>query len=98
MVYRVIGLMSGSSLDGLDIVFAELDENRGSWSFGIHAAACYEYSNEWKEKLADAKNISAYEYALLHAAYGRYLAEQVNQFIAVAASVTHRTVTKNFII
>lgn len=81
MVYKAIGLMSGSSLDGLDIVFAELDENRGSWNFNIQAAACYEYSNEWKKKLADAKNISAYNYALLHAAYGKYLAEQVNQFI-----------------
>lgn len=73
--------MSGSSLDGLDIVFTELDENRGSWNFNIHAAACYEYSNELQEKLAGAKKISAYEYALLHAAYGKYLAEQVNLFI-----------------
>lgn len=81
MVYRAIGLMSGSSLDGLDIVFAELEENRGSWNFSIHAAACYAYSNEWEKKLSGAKNISAYEYALLHAAYGKYLAEQVNFFI-----------------
>ena len=73
--------MSGSSLDGLDIVFAELEENRGSWAFNIHAASCYEYSNEWKERLAAAKSISAYDYALLHAAYGKYLAEQVNRFI-----------------
>ncbi len=81
MVYRAIGLMSGSSLDGLDIVFAELEENRGIWHFNIHAAACYEYDNEWRHKLANAKNNNANEYFLLHAAYGKYLANCVNRFI-----------------
>ena len=81
MVYRAIGLMSGSSLDGLDIVFAELEENRGAWHFNIHAAACYEYNEEWRQKLANAKNSNANEYFLLHAAYGKYLAGCVNRFI-----------------
>ena len=73
--------MSGSSLDGLDIVFAELEESRGTWRFNINAATCYEYNTEWKQKLASAKNLSAHEYFLLHAAYGKYLAECVNKFI-----------------
>ena len=81
MVYRTIGLMSGSSLDGLDIVFAELEESRGTWSFTIKSAACYEYDDEWKQKLAEAKNLTAYNYFLLHAAYGKYLAKCVNYFI-----------------
>ncbi len=38
MVYRAIGIMSGSSLDGLDIVFASFEENRGAWSYEIMAA------------------------------------------------------------
>jgi anhydro-N-acetylmuramic acid kinase len=81
MIYRVIGLMSGSSLDGLDIVFTELEENRGTWSYNILAADCYAYNAEWKEKLTNAKTSSAYDYCLLHAAYGKYLADCVNRFI-----------------
>src|SRR5580765_5480065 len=81
MVYRAIGLMSGSSLDGLDIVFAELDENRGRWVYAIKAAECYAYNEEWKRKLTNAKELSAYDYLLLHTNYGKYLAENVNRFI-----------------
>jgi anhydro-N-acetylmuramic acid kinase len=81
MVYRAIGLMSGSSLDGLDIVFAELEESRGNWTYSIKAAACYDYDANWKQKLQSAKNLSAYEYLLLHVDYGKYLAGSVNAFI-----------------
>ncbi len=81
MVYRTIGLMSGSSLDGLDIVFAEFHENGGNWNFEIKAADCYGYSNEWKERLQNATSLSALEYQLLHADYGHYLGKEVNRFI-----------------
>ena len=82
MQYRTIGLMSGSSLDGLDIVYAELEENAGKWSYDIKAAACIEYNNEWQQKLKTAPQSGAYEYLLLHTAYGKFIAEKVNDFIA----------------
>lgn len=81
MLYRAIGLMSGSSLDGLDIVFTELQENAGNWSFEIVAADCYEYSSEWKQRLQNATSLNAYQYQLLHADYGHYLGREVNRFI-----------------
>lgn len=81
MVYRVIGLMSGSSLDGLDIVFAEISENAGAWAFEIVAADCYAYAPEWKARLQYATALHAFDYQLLHAAYGRYLGQCVNRFI-----------------
>lgn len=81
MIYRVIGLMSGSSLDGLDIVFAELQETGGKWSYEIKAAACYPYETHWREKLKNAIHLNAYEYLLLHSAYGKFTGEKVNTFI-----------------
>jgi anhydro-N-acetylmuramic acid kinase len=81
MTYRVIGLMSGSSLDGLDIVFTELTENSGKWSFDIIASDCYPYEKEWMERLKNATSLSAFDYQLLHADYGHYTGRMVNRFI-----------------
>ncbi len=81
MTYRAIGLMSGSSLDGLDIVFAEFNVTAGNWGFEISAADCYEYSAEWQERLQSATSLNALDYQLLHAEYGHYLGRQVNKFI-----------------
>lgn len=81
MFYRAIGLMSGSSLDGLDIVFAEFTEVGGKWSYEIKAADCYTFEHGWSDRLKQATELSAYNYLLLHTAFGKYLGEQVNRFI-----------------
>ncbi|HXL55290.1 MAG TPA: anhydro-N-acetylmuramic acid kinase [Chitinophagaceae bacterium] len=81
MQYRAIGLMSGSSLDGLDIVYTELEETGGKWTYEIKAATCIEYDNEWLQILQRAEYCTAYEYLLLHTDYGKFIAEKVNDFI-----------------
>lgn len=81
MIYRAIGLMSGSSLDGLDIAFIELTETAGKWTFEILATDCIAYSPQWNSRLQNAINLSAYEYALLNTEYGHYTGQQVNHFI-----------------
>lgn len=81
MLYRVIGLMSGSSLDGLDIAFVEFHENAGKWTYEIKNAACYAYDDEWTGRLKNAISLSAMEYQLLHAGYGHYIGQKVNEFI-----------------
>ncbi|MDB5252365.1 MAG: hypothetical protein JWP27_1534 [Flaviaesturariibacter sp.] len=81
MTYRAIGLMSGSSLDGLDLVFTELTHTAGAWSFSIGASACYPYDDEWTERLAGSTTLSARDYLLLHADYGHYLGAAVHRFI-----------------
>lgn len=81
MNYSVIGLMSGSSLDGLDIVFTELQESSGKWTYEIKCAGCLEYDEDWNTKLKSAIDLPAKEYQLLHTEYGKYLGEKVNEFI-----------------
>jgi len=81
MVYRVIGIMSGSSLDGLDIAFVELDDSGGKWAYTIRQADCMPYTDEWLQKLQAAKQLNAFDYLALHAEYGRYIGNTVNNFI-----------------
>ncbi|HKC35961.1 MAG TPA: hypothetical protein VKB95_07855, partial [Chitinophagaceae bacterium] len=87
MVYRAIGVMSGSSLDGLDIAFAEFQENvhgipgTGKWSYEISQANCYSYNANWIEKLKTSTSLNALDYQLLHVEYGHYIGQQINKFI-----------------
>jgi anhydro-N-acetylmuramic acid kinase len=87
MVYKVIGLMSGSSLDGLDIAYVHLQERAATgsqtkgWDYTFVHTACYPYPGGWRQRLANAAGLSAMEYQLLHTEYGHYLGQQVLQFI-----------------
>jgi anhydro-N-acetylmuramic acid kinase len=81
MIYRAIGTMSGSSLDGLDIAFAEFQENAGKWTYDIKTADCYSYPSNWIEKLKTATSLNGLAYQLLHVEYGHYIGEQINKFI-----------------
>jgi len=81
MIYRVIGVMSGSSLDGLDIVLAEFQESGGKWSYDIPKAKCYSYSAAWIERLGTATSLNAFDYQLLHSEFGHYIGKRINQFV-----------------
>lgn len=81
MVYHVIGVMSGSSLDGLDIAFVEFDEQGGSWKYKIIEATCIEYTCEWTALLSDPAKFTAVDFARVHAEYGHLIGKAINQFI-----------------
>ena len=81
MIYRALGLMSGSSLDGLDLVLAEFQSEGQQWQYRIEAADCFEYTPDWKERLRLATSLQTRSYLQLHVDYGHYLGQQVNRFI-----------------
>lgn len=73
--------MSGSSLDGMDIAFVELEEKGGKWSYKILEAECFSYDQHWTGKLLNATSLSASEFVKLHADFGHLTGEMVNRFI-----------------
>lgn len=77
---KVIGLMSGTSLDGLDICFVDFKYD-GKWHYQILKADSVDYPAELRDKLNNAQTMTALEYARLHSDYGLYIGEQVKAFI-----------------
>ncbi len=78
---RIIGLMSGTSLDGLDICYVNFKYKDGKWEYNIIKAEDESYPDDIKEKLATVQKMNALEYALFHSDYGLYLGERVREFI-----------------
>ncbi len=81
MIYHVIGTMSGSSLDGLDIVYAEISDIAGQWTYDIHAADTLAYSQDWVEKIRSFNEYSAKEYVQIDSDLGYYFGELIADFI-----------------
>ena len=79
--YNVIGIMSGTSLDGVDIAYCEFEFENDKWDYNINAAKTYEYSAEWNERLRNAHDLDALGFVKLHKDYGHYLGKLVNDFI-----------------
>lgn len=79
--YNVIGLMSGSSLDGVDIAFCQLITNEGNWSFKILHCDCVPFNNYWKEILQKISKETAFNYHRTHVYLGHYLGQLAKKFI-----------------
>lgn len=79
--YHVIGQMSGTSLDGLDLVAVEFDFSVDKWKHRIIDAKTISYSETWEKKLRTAHHLTGSELLRLHNEYGKLLAFQINQFI-----------------
>lgn len=82
MAFHAIGLMSGTSLDGLDICYAAFQKNEnGTWHYQILNAATYSYEPIWQTRLKDSINYCAEDLCELNVSYGFYLGEKVKEFI-----------------
>lgn len=78
---RVIGLMSGSSLDGLDIAYCEFTLDNGQWNFKILHSDVIVYPDEWIQEIKHLPVANARTLWETHAGLGHYFGEQVNEFI-----------------
>lgn len=81
MFYRVIGVMSGSSLDGLDIACVEFHFQTGKWSYSVVASTCNPYPDGWAQRLSTSTHLNARDYMLLDADYGHFIGQQIREFM-----------------
>ncbi|WAC03443.1 anhydro-N-acetylmuramic acid kinase [Lacinutrix neustonica] len=78
--YHIIGVMSGTSLDGIDLALVTFTFNN-KWTFKINVAETIPYSEKWQLELKTLINHTKEELYLIDQYYTEYLADVINQFI-----------------
>jgi anhydro-N-acetylmuramic acid kinase len=80
--YNGIGLMSGTSLDGIDLAYCEFWEADGRWRFELLTAETLPYDEQWYARLRCLDEQDARTYARTHVYYGHLLGRSLRDFIA----------------
>ena len=78
--YHMIGCMSGTSLDGIDLVYVKFSKIR-KWSFEILATETFDYENEWKNKLRKSIYLYSAELEKLNIEFTNFLGDIIRDFI-----------------
>ncbi len=78
--YKVVAVMSGTSLDGIDIIYASYGYN-DNWKFEIHHSETIKYSKGWKLTLSQLVGKSIEELQEIDSVYSEYLATEVLGFV-----------------
>ncbi|MBW8048868.1 MAG: anhydro-N-acetylmuramic acid kinase [Cytophagales bacterium] len=81
--YKVIGVMSGTSLDGVDIAFCHFENKDNRWNFKIIKAQTVYYNTQWKQRLENLSKLDALTFVKTDIDYGIYLGDIIKKFIEV---------------
>ena len=76
-----IGLMSGSSLDGIDLALVRFTYQENLYTYQILEAETLPYPKDWQDRLSNAFLSTPEALQPLDKAYGTYLGLQVKAFV-----------------
>lgn len=79
--YHILGMMSGTSLDGVDLAYCHFREENRQWQHEILHAETIKYPEELRDRLFRAIEMPAMEYHHLDYDLGHFFAREVNRFI-----------------
>ncbi len=79
---KIIGVMSGTSLDGIDVAELVFSESEGNIQFEILKAQTIPYDSDWIKKLSNSINYSQAELKILNQDYTEVLGNTIKKFIS----------------
>jgi anhydro-N-acetylmuramic acid kinase len=79
--FKVIGMMSGTSLDGLDIAFCEFRKEKRTWDFEIRKSQVIRYPRTWLKRLSQAHLLNPEELMSLDSDFGKFLGQACRKFV-----------------
>jgi anhydro-N-acetylmuramic acid kinase len=79
--YKVIGMMSGTSLDGMDIAYCTFLLKDQKWHYLIHHAETYPYDKHWKSLLGRISQESQKTIDEVDREFGLLVGDTIRQFI-----------------
>tara|TARA_B100000586_G_scaffold135794_1_gene98282 strand:+ start:546 stop:1604 length:1059 start_codon:yes stop_codon:yes gene_type:complete len=79
--YHIIGVMSGTSLDGVDLCYVNFSFNN-KWNYKIFNAITYNYTDQWRKRLLNSINLSKAELHNLDVDYTNLLSLYIQDFIS----------------
>jgi anhydro-N-acetylmuramic acid kinase len=85
--YRVVGVMSGTSLDGIDLCEVEFDLKNQKWDFRMVKAETVPYTKQWVDQLKNAHLLTRNEVYNIDAKYTKYLSKVISDFVKDSISV-----------
>lgn len=78
---KAIGLMSGTSLDGVDICLCEFSREGEKWHFDILQTDALPYPHQWQQRLYYDEKLFAGKLLELDHEYGVYLGDLIRDFL-----------------
>lgn len=78
---HVIGIMSGSSLDGLDMALCRFEETNEKMQWEIIESITVPYSDELQRKLHTAPTLSGFDLMKLDAQFGEFIGHEIKMWM-----------------
>ena len=78
--YTVLGIMSGTSLDGIDLAICIFTKNQ-AWEYKIEKSNTLKYPISWKSKLATLHTQNKAIVEQTDIQFGQYIGETINTFL-----------------
>ena len=78
--YRILGVMSGTSIDGLDLAICSFNKTK-EWNFKIEKCKTVKYTKNWKYILGNLHNSTIQDILKHDIIYAKLIAKEIKKFL-----------------